>query len=65
VKSGLQKYIFEIPSCGRYLIFVTEFVVLGKNLYIYEVKKNDFLHGGVSKLFFLDHFSPSFLGQKL
>ena len=22
-------------------------------------------HGGISKLFFLDHFSPSFLGQKL
>ena len=21
-------------------------------------------HGGISKIFFLDHFSPSFLGQK-
>ena len=22
-------------------------------------------HGGISKIFFLDHFTPSFLGQKI
>jgi hypothetical protein len=34
----------------------------------YEVKrirKKWIPHGRISKIFFLDHFSPSFLGQKL
>jgi hypothetical protein len=33
----------------------------------YEVNsfnRKGFVHGGISKIFFLDHFSPSFLGQK-
>ena len=63
VKSGLnRKYIFEIPPCGRYVIFVTEFVVLGKKLPM-KYGKNNFLHGGISKMFVLAHFSPSFSGQ--
>ena len=42
------------------MICVTEFEVLGKNLPIYEVRKNDFPDGGILKIFFLDHFSQSF-----
>ena len=30
-----RKNIFEIPSWGRYVISVIEFVVLGKNLHTY------------------------------
>ena len=33
--------------------------------HFYKVRKNSLPHGGISKRFFLDHFSPSFLGQKL
>ena len=29
VKSGLEKFIFEIPPCGKIVIFITEFVILG------------------------------------
>jgi hypothetical protein len=51
---------------GRKLIFVNEFVLLGKNLSFYgQREKNDFPNGEFSKIFFLDHFSPSILDQKL
>ena len=30
--------IFEIPTCGEHVIFVTEFVILGQTLQFYEVK---------------------------
>ena len=30
---------FEIPSCGKHVVFVTEFVILGTNLKFYEVNK--------------------------
>ena len=33
--------------------------------HFYEVRESSLPHGGISKIFFLDHFSPSFLGQKL
>ena len=33
--------------------------------HFYEVSESSLPHGGISKIFFLDHFSPSFLGQKL
>ena len=29
VKSGLEKKYFEIPPCGKIVIFITEFVILG------------------------------------
>ena len=48
-----RKIYFEIPPCGKMVIFITEFVIL------------DTFSGGISKRFFLDHFSLSFLGQKL
>jgi hypothetical protein len=62
-----RKNIFEIPPCAHHVIFITEFVLLIKIPPFYEV--NSFnrkcqAHGGISKIFFLDHFSPSFLGQK-
>ena len=34
---------FEIPPCCKKGVFVTEFVVLGKNLPFYEVGENNFL----------------------
>ena len=54
-------------ECANYAIFITEFVLLIKTPPFYEV--NSFnrkwqAHGGISKIFFLDHFPPSFLGQK-
>ena len=59
--------ILEIPPCAHLVIFITEFALLIKIPPFYEV--NSFnrkwqAHGGISKIFFLDHFSPSFLGQK-
>jgi hypothetical protein len=46
---------------------ITEFVLLIIIPLLYEV--NSFnrkwqAHGGISKILFLDHFSPSFLDQK-
>ena len=59
VKSGLEKNYFKIPPCGKMVIFIAEFVIWDT----YEVKKNSLAHEGISKRFFLDHFSPSFLGR--
>ena len=62
-----KKNISDFPPCGRMVIFVTEFVIFRKTPPFYEVKwiRRKWLpHGGISKIFFLDHFSPSFLGQK-
>jgi hypothetical protein len=61
-----RKNIFEIPPCAHHVIFITEYVLLIKIPPFYEV--NSFhrkcqAHVGISKIFFLDHFSPSFLGQ--
>jgi hypothetical protein len=61
------KNIFEIPPCAHHVIFITEFVLLIKIPPFYEV--NSFnrkcqAHGRISKIFFLDHVSLSFLGQK-
>ena len=68
-EKGSRNNYFEISPCGKMVIFVTEFVILHKNLPFYEVRKNEFPgsrfpHGGILKYFFLGHFSPSFLGQK-
>jgi hypothetical protein len=62
-----RKNIFEIPPFAHHVIFITEFVLLIKIPPFYEV--NSFnrkcqAHGGISKIFFLYHFSPSFLGPK-
>ena len=68
VKSGIGKIFLEIPPCAHYVIFITEFVLLIKIPPFYEVNlfnRKRQVHGGISKIFFLDHFSTSFLGQKL
>ena len=43
---------------------VTEFVILGKNLTVYQVIETNFPHEGISNYFFPHHFSPSCLEQK-
>ena len=62
-----RKNIFEIPPCSHHVILITEFVLLIKTPPFYEVNlfnRKRQAHGGISKIFFLDHFSPSFLGRK-
>jgi hypothetical protein len=57
----------ELYPCAKEVIFITEFALLCRNPPYYEVKKifqKGFAHGGISKIIFLDHFSPSFLGKK-
>ena len=57
----------EIPPCAHHVIFITEFVLLMKIPPFYEVNLSNRkwqAHGGISKIFFLNRFSPSFLGQK-
>ena len=34
-----RQYFFEIPLCEEKVIFVSEFISLGKNLHLCEVKK--------------------------
>ena len=64
VKSGLEKFVLKSLNAGK-LLFVTEFVILGKNLPVYEVRGNSLPHEGISKQIFLGHFSPPFFSQKL
>ena len=62
-----QEFFWEISPCAHHVIFITEFVLLIKIPPFYEVNlfnRKRQVHGGISKIFFLDHFSPSFLGQK-
>ena len=62
-----QDFFLEIPSCAHHDIFVTEFVLLIKTPLFYEVNSFNrkwLVHEGISKYFFLDHFSSSFLGQE-
>jgi hypothetical protein len=61
------KKIIETPPCALKVLFITEFAISCKRPHFYEVKlirRKWLAHGGISKIFFLDHFSPSFLGQK-
>ena len=46
LESGL-KLFFKILPCGKKVIFVNEFVVLGKNLPFYEVREKKFQHGEI------------------
>ena len=61
------KIFFEIPPCAEKVIIVTEFVILCKNPPLYEVNQivqKWLAHGEIPKIFFLDHFFPSILGQQ-
>ena len=61
VKNGLEKFFWNLS------IRKTIFYLLQKRVqnYIFSNKITIFPHWGISKYFFLDHFSPSLLGQKL
>jgi hypothetical protein len=64
VKSGVEKIFLDIGICGNYFPSLhkwEDFCKKTTNL----VTKTAYLfpHGGIP-FFFLDHFSPSFLGQK-
>ena len=52
VKSGLKKFLLKSLH--------TRICDFGHSN---EVRKSSLPHGGISKKNFLDHFSPSFLGQ--
>ena len=57
-----RKNIFENLPCAHRVIFITEFVLLSKNPPFYEVNSCNrkwLAHGGISKILFLDHFSPN------
>jgi hypothetical protein len=58
VKSGVEKFIWN-PSMQEDSYFYYWICDFG---YFYEVRESSVQHGGISKIFFLDHFSPSFLG---
>jgi hypothetical protein len=53
VKSAPEFFFLKSLHAKRWLFLFRHF---------YEVGKNSLPHGGISKIFFLDHFSPSFLG---
>ena len=61
VKTGLET-LFWNPSMRENSYFYYWICDFG---HFYEVRKNSLPYGGISKIFFLDHFSGSFLGQKL
>ena len=61
VESGLEK-IFWNPSMQEDSYFYCWICDFG---HFYEVRESSFPHGRISKIFFLDLFSPSFLGPKL
>ena len=48
----LENLSFNVKIIKMYMIFVTEFVFLGKNLHT-EVRINSFPHGRISEIFFL------------
>jgi hypothetical protein len=54
-------FIFEIPPCAKKVISVTEFVTL---CCVNPFIRKQLAHGAISKIFLVDHFSTSFLGQK-
>ena len=59
VKSGLEKNISKSLHAGDYPYFIKMPQITNS-----IIKVIIFPHGEISKYFFLDHFSPSFLGQK-
>ena len=57
------QFFFEIPPYAKHVIFISEFDNFGKNPRLYDIRNILKLlheHGGMSKIFFLDHFSSSF-----
>ena len=63
VKSDIGKTSLKF----LHVIFITEFILLIKTPLFYEVNSFNrkwLAHERISKMFFLDHFSSLFLGQK-
>ena len=59
--------LFFWNSYTKHVIFIREFDNFGNNPCLYDIRnilKFLHAHGGMSKIFFLDNFSSSFLGQK-
>ena len=56
----VQKNLFWNPSLQEDCYFCYWIWDFG---HFYEVRESSLPHGGISKIFFLGHFSPSFLGQ--
>ena len=62
-----QEFLWKFFNSHTIVIFITEFVLLIKTPPFYEANSFNrkwLVHGGISKIFFLDHFSSAFLEQK-
>ena len=58
VKSGLEKIFWKFLHAASYFYYwICDFG------HFYEVRESSLPHGGISKIFFLDHFSPSFYAK--
>ena len=51
VKSGLEKFVLKSLHTGRWL-----FLLLYLRFCTKQIKRKWLQHGGISKIFFLDHF---------
>ena len=58
------RIILEIPPCARHVIFICLFFKIPPFYEVNSLNRKWQGHGGISEIFLLDHFSPSFLGQK-
>ena len=67
VKSGLEKIFLRFLHALTMSFLLLNLYFLTKISPFYEANSFNrkwWAHEGISKIFFLDHFSPSFLGQK-
>ena len=60
LKSGLELFIFKILLCGKNRWLILRIIEFGI-LCTCEVKENRFPYGGLSKILFLDYFSPKMI----
>ena len=58
------KSFVEILSCAKKVIFITDFVTLCFSIFDFLFIRKQLAQEGISKIFFLDHFSLSILVQK-
>ena len=65
-----HKHFYWYPSnplCTLKVLSITEIAISCRSPHFYEVnwiRRKWLAHGGIPKIFFLDHFSTSFLGQE-
>ena len=64
----MEKKYFQFSSMqedGYFCYWICDFFCETPPFYeVKWIRRKLLPHGGISKIFFLDHFSPSFLGQK-